>query len=94
MDKTYGIQISEYVTPFGAINLVHMNGIFVEDFAGYAFLLDMDCFRYRFLNNSDTKLETHIEANGTDGEVDQYITECGLERKQAARCALLKGVTA
>jgi len=91
--KSYGMQISEYVTPFGRINIIH-NPLFVEDFAGYAFLLDMSCFRYRYMNNRDTKLMTNVQAPSTDGEVDEYLTECGLERKQAAKCALLKGVTA
>lgn len=93
LEKSYGMQIGEYVTAFGKINIVH-NPLFVEDYAGYAFLLDMDCFKYRFMNNRDTKLMTNVQGNDVDGEVDQYITESGLERKQAARTALLKGVTA
>ena len=91
VESTYGMKISQWVTAFGTINIVH-NPLFVEEYAGYAFLLDMECFRYRYMSNRDTKLETNIQANDADGEVDQYITECGLERKQAARHALLKGV--
>lgn len=93
-DTSYGVKISEWMTPFGSINIVH-NPLFVEDYAGSAYLLDMnDCFRYRYLNNRDTKLEMNVQTPGLDGVVDQYITECGLERKQAPRHALLKGVTA
>ncbi|MFA5445145.1 MAG: DUF5309 family protein [Bacteroidales bacterium] len=92
-DTTYGIRISEWQTPFGVINLVH-NPLFVEDYAGAAYLLDMECFRYRFMEGRDTKLETNIQAPDVDGEVDQYITEAGLERKQAPRHAILKGVSA
>lgn len=91
--KTYGVEISKYVTAFGTINLVH-NPIFVEDWAGYGFLLDMDCFRYRYLNNRDTKLRTNVQSPGVDGEIDEYLTEAGLERNLAAKCALLKGVQA
>lgn len=91
-DTTYGVKISQWLTPFGTINLVH-NPLFVQDYAGYAFLLDMSCFRYRYMNNRDTKLKTNVQAPDVDGQLDQYITECGLERKQAAQCALLKGVT-
>lgn len=90
--STYGVKVSEWQTAFGTINIVH-NPLFVEDFAGYAYLLDMECFRYRYMNNRDTKLEMNIQANDVDGEIDQYITEAGLERKQAPRHALLKGVT-
>jgi len=91
-DQTYGVKIREWITPFGTINIVH-NPLFVEDFAGYAYLLDMECFRYRYMDGRDTKLETNVQAPDVDGEIDQYITECGLERKQAPRHALLKGVT-
>ena len=91
--KTYGMQIGSWVTPFGSINIIH-NPLFVEDYSGYGFLLDLSCFRYRHMNNRDTKLFTNVQANDVDGEVDQYMTECGLERKQAPLCALLKGVEA
>jgi hypothetical protein len=93
LDTTYGMKISQWVTAFGTINIVH-NSLFVEDYAGYAFLLDMECFKYRFMNNRDTQLQTNIQAPDADGIVDQYLTECGLQREQAARHAILKGVTA
>lgn len=91
LEKSYGMQIGEYVTAFGTVRLVQ-NPLFVQEYAGYGFLLDMECFRYRYMNNRDTKLETNIQAPDVDGEVDQYISEVGLERKQAPRCALIKGV--
>ena len=92
LDTSYGMKISEWVTPFGSINIVH-NPLFVEDYAGYAFLLDMDSFAYRFMNNRDTQLQTNIQAPDADGQVDQYISEVGLQRAHAAKHALLKGVT-
>lgn len=93
LEKSYGMNISEYVTAFGKINIIH-NPLFVEDFAGYGFLLDMECFKYRYMANRDTKLYTNIQAPDVDGQVDQYLTEAGLQRIQAAKCALIKGVTA
>ena len=92
-EKSYGMQISEYITAFGKINIIH-NPMFVEDYAGYGFLLDMECFKYRYMADRDTKLFTNIQANDVDGQVDQYLTECGLQRVHAAKNALLKGVTA
>lgn len=91
-DTTYGVRISEWQTPFGIVNIVH-NPLFVEELAGQAYLMDMECFRYRFMEGRDTQLQTNIQAPDVDGEVDQYISEVGLERKQAPRHALLKGVT-
>lgn len=92
-DTTYGVKISEWQTAFGTVNIVH-NPLFVEDYAGYAFLLDMESFRYRHMEGRDTTLQTNIQAPDVDGQIDQYLSEVGLERKQAPRHALLKGVTA
>lgn len=91
-DTTYGVKISEWMTPFGTVNVVH-NPLFQAEYAGYAFMLDMECFRYRYMTGRDTMLMTNIQANDVDGQVDQYISEVGLERKQAPRHAILKGVT-
>ena len=91
-DTSYGVRISEWQTPFGIVNIVH-NPLFVEDLAGSAYLLDLECFRYRFMEGRDTTLQTNIQAPDVDGEIDQYITEAGLERRQAPRHSLLKGVT-
>ena len=92
LDTTYGMKISTWVTAFGTVNIVH-NPLFVQDYAGYAFMMDMESFVYRFMNNRDTSLQTNIQAPDADGEVDQYLTECGLQREHAAKQALLLGVT-
>jgi hypothetical protein len=92
LDRSYGININEYTTSFGKINIVH-NPLFIGKFSGYGFLLDMDCFKYRFMNNRDTKLYTNIQANDIDAQIDEYRTEAGLQRIHASKCALLKGVT-
>lgn len=92
-DTTYGVRISEWQTPFGIVNIVH-NPLFVQDYASTAYLLDLESYRYRTMEGRDTVLQTNIQAPDVDGEVDQYISEVGLERKQAPRHALLKGVTA
>ena len=92
-DSSYGLSIRKWTTSAGTINIVR-NPLFVNEYAGYAFLLDLDCFRLRHMRNRDTRLITNIQDNSADGQVDQLITEIGLERKQAAKCALLKGVSA
>jgi hypothetical protein len=91
-DSTYGIKISKWTTSFGDVNIVH-NPLFVEDYASYGFLLDLDCFRYRFIAGRDTQLRTNIQAPDIDGIVDEYLTECGLERREAPKHSIIKGVT-
>ena len=96
-DTSYGLKITTWESPHGSINIVR-HPFLVQDFSGYAFLLDMQNFKYRYLSangeNRDTKLNLNIQAKGADGQVDEYLTECGLERTEASSHALLKGVVA
>jgi len=90
--NTYGVKVSTYMSTWGDINIVH-HPLFVGEYAGYGFLLDVEnCFRYRYMDGRDSKLRLNIQAPDIDGQVDEYLTECGLERKNAPYCALLKGV--
>lgn len=93
-DKTYGISVMQWVSPFGLVNIVLQN-IFTEvtTYAGYAYLLDMEGKEYRYLTGRDTKLKTNIQANDADAEEDEYISECGLEHRQEKRDSLLYNTT-
>jgi len=90
-EKSYGMKISEWHTPFGMVNIVH-NPLFLGNYGGYGFMLDLQCFNYCYMNNRDTKLFTNVQAPDVDGQVDQFVSEVGLKRTQPAKCALLKGV--
>ena len=95
-DTTYGVQLSTYLSPWGTVNLVY-NPLFTQDFDGYATMIDFDTISYRFLGgngkNRDTKLYMNRQNPGVDGVINEYITECGLERQGFERNAYLKGVT-
>lgn len=93
-EKTFGISVMEYLTPFGTISIVNMN-LFTEVtlYSGYAYLIDVEGLAYRYLDNSDTKLKTNIQANDADGQEDEYITECGLQFNNEKKSALLYNVT-
>lgn len=91
-ETKYGIAIAQYVSPYGNVNIVH-HPEFKNYYAGYAFLLDLETFKYRFLRDSDTKLLMNIQANDTDGEKDEFLSEVGLQRMQESRNAYVYGVT-
>ena len=93
-EKTFGINLAQWVTPFGTVNLV-LNNLFTETptFAGYAYLIDPEQLTYRFMQNRDTRLKTNIQANDADGEEDEYITEAGLQFMQEKKAAQLYNVT-
>jgi len=92
-DKSYGVSIKQWISAFGTVNIVQ-NPLFTGEFSKYAFLLDMSSFKYRYLKDRDTRLKMSIQGRDIDGQVDEFITECGLERQLAPNCALLKGVQA
>lgn len=93
-EKTFGISVMEYLTPFGVVSIVNMN-LFTEVtlYSGYAYLIDVEGLAYRYLENSDTKLKTNIQANDADGQEDEYLTECGLQFNNEKKSALLYNVT-
>lgn len=92
-EKTFGLAVVKYVSPFGVLNLVHEPLFEGAVYGGYAAIVDVENVKYRPLKGRDTKLETNIQANDIDGRTDQYITEAGLEVRNPETHALLTGVT-
>jgi len=92
--KTFGINLAQWLTAFGMVNLVLTN-LFTETttFSGYAYLIDPEQLKYRYLANSDTRLKTNIQDNSADGEEDEYIGEVGLQFMSEKKASQLYGVT-
>lgn len=92
--KKFGLQIFQYVTPFGNYNIMNYQHILEGAvYGGYGVVLDPENIKYRPLAGRDTKLETNIQANDEDQRKDQYITEAGLEVRLPQTHAVLTGVT-
>ena len=93
-DKTFGIDVQQWLTPFGMINIVNSN-LFTEvtTYAGYAYLIDPTQPEYAYLTGSDTKLKTNIQANDEDGQKDEYITEAGLRFWSEKKASVMYGAT-
>jgi hypothetical protein len=92
-DDTFGLAVTEYISPFGKLNLVHEPLFEGAVYGGYAAFIDVENVKYRPLKGRDTTLETNVQANDVDGRTDQYLTEAGLEVRLPATHALLTGVT-
>jgi hypothetical protein len=84
-DKTYGLNITRYVSPHGELNLIN-NKLFYDmnatstswyNFGAAACIVDLEYLWYRYLR--DTQLQTNIQGTDEDTVQDQYLTECGLE---------------
>jgi hypothetical protein len=98
-DKTYGVAITQYLSPHGTINLIKDIALEYRDvsystyYGGYAYALELEDVVYRYLQNRDIQLETDIQAPGDDAYKDQYICEVGMELHNEQKHAALTGVT-
>lgn len=100
-DKSFPLVISRYISPHGDIFMVEhrqLNGqaesttIFNAAYHGWGALVDLDGLWYRYLQNSDTRVRTNIQAPDVDGRTDEYLSECGLMLVQERQHAVLNNV--
>jgi hypothetical protein len=98
-DKTYGVAITQYISPHGSVNLIKDIALEYRDisystyYGGYAYAVELEDVVYRYLQNRDVQLETDIQAPGDDSYKDQYICEVGMELHNEKKHAALTGVT-
>lgn len=93
-EKTYGVQIQQWVSAHGTINIVKHNLFEGDEYGHMAVLLDLDVdeLAYVHLEGRDTKLRLNIGDPDRDGYMDEYLTECGLRLPLAKRHAAIFGV--
>jgi hypothetical protein len=99
-DQTYGIAISQYLSPHGTINLVkellleNAGGVSSTSYyGGYAAAVELEDVVYRYLQNRDVQFETEIQHPADDFYKDQYVCEIGMEFHNEQKHAELTGVT-
>lgn len=99
-DKTYGIAISQYLSPHGTVNLVkelmleNAGGVSSTSYyGGYAAAVELEDCTYRYLQNRDVQFETDIQHPADDFYKDQYICEVGMEFHNEQKHGELTGVT-
>ena len=88
-DKTYGLDLSRYLTPFGVLNFV-MHPLLVQGYAGHCIALATEDLYYRPLSGRDTKLQTNVQLPDEDGVRDMYITEAGMELRLPLKHGIFK----
>lgn len=92
-EKEYGIQVNRFFTPAGTIVLTeHPMFSATPGLANDLFILDTTNLRYRYMQ--DTTYLKNRQDNGTDGQCDEYLTECGLEVHHGQTHFWLKGIDA
>lgn len=98
--KIYGMQIREWLTPFGSIYMkTHPLFSYDATTRNMGIILEPKELTYRYIDDtkfySESKSKTHSEGYGQrriDGINEEYLTECGLEFGLPQKCAVLNGV--
>jgi hypothetical protein len=96
-ESTYGINVTQYNSAFGHVNLVYHRLMEGQKYGGYLLVLDIGECAYRPLSNAtanrDTKVHNEIQARDLDGKKSEYLTEAGLEFGMQRKHGLITGIT-
>jgi len=76
--QTYGMSLVKYISPFGVLYL-RMHPLFNEhtEWRKLMLVVDTDKLKYRFIDDTDFYVNRQTAA--TDGTLDEFLTEAGLE---------------
>jgi len=98
--KTYGMQIREWLTPFGTI-FMKTHPLFSHDATtrNMGVVLEPKELGYNYIDDTtffgESSKKDHPEGYGQrriDGTNEEYLTECGLEFGLPQKCGVLNGV--
>jgi len=99
--KTYGMQIRTWITPFGTIHMkTHPLFSFDATTRNMGIILEPKELQYKFITDTtfygeNNNQKSHASGYGQrriDGLNEEYLTECGLEFGLPQKCGLLNGV--
>lgn len=98
--KTYGMQIREWVTPFGSIYMkTHPLFSYDATTRNMGILLEPKEMEYKYVDDTsfygESSSKKHPEGYGqrrVDGTNEEFLTECGLLFGLPQKCAVLNGV--
>lgn len=92
-DKTYGMNVTRYEGPFGAVHTVWHKLLEGAKYDGYGIVIDMQMVAQRPYRNRDTRLLPNRQPNNQDAKLSEFLTEQGLEFGQQRAHGVLTGVT-
>ncbi len=91
-DKTYGLNIGEWISPWGRV--LFMNHWMIDDYYntnGWGFCIDPSQIKYKVLR--ETIMKPGIQANDADKIENEFKTEVGLKVIQEKAMGIIKDVT-
>lgn len=91
---TYGMNVVKHVCPFGTV-YYKTHPLFNRNaFMRYnALFLDVQNFKYRYVQDRDTDIKKNCQPNNADYRLDEFLTEAGLELQFPEANMYMKGVT-
>lgn len=93
--KSYGIQVTDWITPFGTISLkTHPLFSFNAADRNRVVIFEPKNCKYRFIDDTTFYPEGEKQNTGhkrLDGKAEEYLTECGLEFHHPQTGAILDG---
>ena len=92
-EKTLGIAVSTYMTQYGdLVKVIPHRELLKNDYAGYAFCVDLSDIKYYYLDGLDTHLEVEIQQRDLKQKINEYRTWFGVWIGNEKRHGMLKGV--
>lgn len=92
----FGLQVREWVTPFGQVTLVtHPLFSYEATNRNSMVIIEPANIIYNYIDDTffkPDKSDTEGGGTGKDGKEEEYLTECGLEHHNAITCGYLTGV--
>jgi hypothetical protein len=91
--KSYGIEVTEWRTVFGTLNVItHPLFSYEATLRNSMCFIEPQKLTYKYLRGRDTNLLQNRQGRGIDGQVDEYLTEAGLELSHEQSFAWCDGV--
>jgi hypothetical protein len=92
-ESTYGLNVTQYVTPFGTVNVMVDYLLEGTTLGGEMLVLDMEKIEYRYIRDSDTHFRDNIQAPDADTRKGEFLTECGVVFGNESAHARITNVT-
>jgi hypothetical protein len=91
-EKVFGLSVRKYISTHGTLLLTKSPSLEGGEQSGYAFLVDLNHVSLRPHQGRNTKLYKNRQNPDVDGEMDEYITDFGLQVEAEYAHGLIKGL--
>lgn len=91
-EKTYGVNIKEYMTTLGTLNIINHRLLRGAVYGTYAIIVDMSKCAYVPQTGQDIRLVLNRQENDRHGEKDEWMVTAGYKFEEESSHTLLYGI--